>query len=155
MIVLVKVCKKEFYKTQILLERGFYQQKNSDKHISNGTNRHRHTRVGLTSLQSGQFTTLAVVNPQDRKQLNCLTVFFFKVNLLFDKHLKLYIQYSYLLRHVKTGYLKRSQKWFCNCQWWNIQKLFYFPICIFPNNMGHEITKEFWKNSHFDSWFPS
>ena len=31
-------------------------------------------------------------------------------------------------------------------------KSLYFLICILPNYVPHEITKEFWKN---DSWFPS
>ena len=41
------------------------------------------------------------MNPQDRKQLNCLAVFFFSVNLLFDARFR-FVQYSYLLRRERV-----------------------------------------------------
>ena len=31
------------------------------------------------------------------------------------------------------------------------KKLLYFFICILPNYVPHEITKDFWKNSHFEN----
>ena len=31
-----------------------------------------------------------------------------------------------------------------------VKKILYFFICILPNYVPHEITKEFWKNSHFE-----
>ena len=31
------------------------------------------------------------------------------------------------------------------------EKPFYFLTCILPNYLTHEITKEFWKNSHFEN----
>ena len=30
-----------------------------------------------------------------------------------------------------------------------LEKLFFFLTCILPDYLPHEITKEFWKNSHF------
>ena len=32
-----------------------------------------------------------------------------------------------------------------------MQKILHFFICIFLNYVAHEITKEFWKNSHFEN----
>ena len=34
------------------------------------------------------------------------------------------------------------------------QNFFYSFTCIFPDYMGHEITKEFWKNSHSENMIP-
>ena len=31
------------------------------------------------------------------------------------------------------------------------QKNIQFFTCILPNNVAHDITKEFWKNSHFEN----
>ena len=31
------------------------------------------------------------------------------------------------------------------------KKIFNFFTCILPNNVAHDITKEFWKNSHFEN----
>ena len=31
-----------------------------------------------------------------------------------------------------------------------VKKILYFLICILPNYVPHEITKVFWKNSHFE-----
>ena len=53
--------------------------------------------------------------------------------------------------YIKTGYQKNRQKYIHDFQWSNIQKIFHFFICIFPNYVAHEITKEFWKNSHFEN----
>ena len=32
-----------------------------------------------------------------------------------------------------------------------LKKTFYFLTCILPNYVPHEITKEFWKSSHFEN----
>ena len=32
-----------------------------------------------------------------------------------------------------------------------LKKIFYIFTCILPNYVPHEITKEFWKNSHFEN----
>ena len=32
-----------------------------------------------------------------------------------------------------------------------LKQTFCFPTCILPNYVPHEITKEFWKNSHFEN----
>ena len=36
-------------------------------------------------------------------------------------------------------------------QKWKVQKIFYLFTCILPNYVPYEITKEFWKNSHFEN----
>ena len=52
---------------------------------------------------------------------------------------------------LKTGRLKRSQFSFLFLSSEKLKKLFYFFTYILIDNLVHEITKEFWKNSHLAS----
>ena len=50
------------------------------------------------------------------------------------------------------SYSKRmSQKWYQLFINEELKKLIYFFTCILPYYVTHEITKEFWKNSHFEN----
>ena len=49
--------------------------------------------------------------------------------------------------YVKTGYLKTKEyPWFLM-----VKHSDFFLTCIFPDFICHEITKEFWKNNHFEN----
>ena len=50
---------------------------------------------------------------------------------------------------LKTGRLKRSQFSIQLLIQLKLQKIFYFLTCIFPDFVVDEITREFWKSSHF------
>ena len=52
---------------------------------------------------------------------------------------------------IKTGRLKRSQFSIQLFISWKLQKLFYFLTCILADFVADEITKEFWKSSHFEN----
>ena len=43
------------------------------------------------------------------------------------------------------------QKWYQFFINKKLKKIFYFFTCILPNYVPHDITKEFWKNSHFEN----
>ena len=55
------------------------------------------------------------------------------------------------ISYVKTGLLKRSQFSFLFLSSENLKKVFYFFTYILIDYLVHEITKEFWKNSHFEN----
>ena len=52
--------------------------------------------------------------------------------------------------YVKTGHLKKRQK-YIQISIKNIFKKVVYYTCILPDYMAHDITKEFWKNSHFEN----
>ena len=51
-------------------------------------------------------------------------------------------------RPVRKKYDIFKLKIFINKKFW---KTFYFFTCILTNYVAHDITKEFWKNSHFEN----
>ena len=55
------------------------------------------------------------------------------------------------MTYVKTGRLKRSQFSFLFLSSENLKKMFYFFTYILIDYLVHEITKEFWKNNHFEN----
>ena len=52
---------------------------------------------------------------------------------------------------LKTGYLKKRQKYIKISIMKMFKKWFIFFPCILPDYLAHDITKEFWKNSHFEN----
>ena len=58
---------------------------------------------------------------------------------------------SLLALYIKTGWLKRSQFSFLCLSSENLKKMLYSFTYILSDYLVHEITKEFWKNSHFVS----
>ena len=53
--------------------------------------------------------------------------------------------------HVKTGHLKKRQKYIQIFVMKMFKKMVNFFICILPDYMTHDITKEIWKNMHFEN----
>ena len=51
-------------------------------------------------------------------------------------------------RPVRKKYDSFKLKIFINKKFW---KTFCFFTCILPDYVAHDITKEFWKNSHFEN----
>ena len=51
-------------------------------------------------------------------------------------------------RPVRKKYDSFKLKIFINKKFW---KPFYFFTCILPDYVAHDITKEFWKNRHFEN----
>ena len=54
-------------------------------------------------------------------------------------------------RYLKTGRLKRSQISILFLSIKNLRRLFYLFTYILIDYLVHEITEEFWKNSHFEN----
>ena len=51
---------------------------------------------------------------------------------------------------VKTGRVKSSQFYIQKIEWWKIRNHFFFT-CILLDYVAYEVTKDFWKNIHFEN----
>ena len=66
------------------------------------------------------------------------------------ERLSLKIHQCQFFRYIKTGDLKSTQNWiqyFFNKKFKNH---IYFLTCILPDYIAHDVSKEFFKNSHFE-----
>ena len=52
---------------------------------------------------------------------------------------------------LKTGHLKKRQKYIQIFIKKMFKKMVYFFTCILPDYMAHDITKEFWKDRQFEN----
>ena len=64
-----------------------------------------------------------------------------------DGHIEFVLMVTTAFYHRKK-YDIFKLKIFINKKFW---KTFYFFTCILPDYVAHDITKEFWKNSHFEN----
>ena len=60
----------------------------------------------------------------------------------------IWIHFLTVYRPVRKKYDSFRLKIFSNKKFW---KTFYFFTCILPDYVAHDITKEFWKNSHSEN----
>ena len=100
---------------------------------------HCHIICTVYIVKKNQFNS-NIVSIQSNTVVEC------KIDFFFLKSSQLNLKNSPCL--LKTDQHKRSQFTFLFSIKWKFQKMFYSFTCILPGYVAHEITKEFWKNSH-------